>query len=182
MFGGFDKGRAIGPPTTWGDAPPQLLDIVMGVETGGSPFSGFSQKSGLLLDNTSTHNQLPVFPDPLAPYLHLPRDTCDNLAKYLPVYFDMNSGYYLWNTSDPTYTNITSSAGYLGFVFPPATGDTDDVTIKVPFALLNLTLGQRASGVSGKIPYFPCRAYTPPGSGQGAVSYTHLTLPTKRIV
>lgn len=159
LFGGWDKGRAIGPPTTFGDTPLQLLDIVMGVETGGSPFN-FSSQNDLLLDNTSTHNQLPVNPDPLVPYFHLPQQTCDKIASYLPVFYSATTQFYLWNTSDPTYANITSSAAYLGFVFPPAPGDTADVTIKVPFRLLNLTLTNPAIG-SGKVTYFPCKSYAP---------------------
>lgn len=167
IFGGYDKGRVIGPPTTWGDTPPQLLDMVLGVEVGGSPFD-FESKAGLLLTNTSQNEQIPVFPEPAEPYLHLPKQTCDNLAKYLPITYDSSSGYYLWNTDDPSYMNVTTSAAYLGFVFPPNTGATQDVTIKVPFALLVLNLTQEASGKPGSTPYFPCMPYTPPASGPGA--------------
>ena len=160
IFGGFDKGRAIGPPTTWGSGSPQLLDVVLGVATGGSPFDVGSQ-GGLLLDNTSTHNQLPVEIEPWYPYISLPRQTCDNVAKYLPVQYDSTSGYYLWKTTDPSYHNVTTGAGYLGFVFPPAAGSTVDVTIKVPFQLLVLNLTQPASGKPGLTPYFPCVSYQP---------------------
>lgn len=167
IFGGYDKGRVIGPATTWGDSPPQLLDIVIGVEIGGSPFD-FDSKTGLLLTNTSTNTQLPVFPEPLEPYLHLPKQTCNNLAKYLPIKFDTSSGFYLWDRTDPSYANITNAAAYLGFVFPPGPGSTEDVTIKVPFQLLVLNLTSEASGQPGLTPYFPCMPYTPPGSGPGA--------------
>ena len=159
IFGGYDKGRAIGPGTSWGDDPPQLLDIELGVETGGSPF-GFDSKDSLLLINTSSPGQLAVQPEGLVPYLHLPKQTCDNLAKYLPVTLD-SSGYYLWDTSDPAYTNITTSAAYLGFKFPPATGGTKDIIIKVPFQLLVLNLTTQASSKPGLTPYFPCMPYEP---------------------
>ncbi|KAK3709072.1 hypothetical protein LTR37_011051 [Vermiconidia calcicola] len=159
LFGGYDKGRAIGPATTYADTSPPLQDIVLGVETGGSPWD-FDSKDSLLLTNTSSHDSITVTPEPMVPYLHLPKQTCDNLAKYLPVSKD-SSGYYLWNTADPTYKNITTSAAYLGFVFPPATGGTQDVTIKVPFQLLVLNLTVEASGYAGQTPYFPCMPYEP---------------------
>ena len=160
LYGGYDKGRAIGPGTTYGDSAPQLQDIVLGVETGGSPWS-FDSKKGLLLTNTSQNEPIAAYPDSIAAQLFLPSQTCDNLAKQLPITFDDSSGYYLWNTNDPAYRNITTSAAYLGFVFPPATGDTEDVTIKVPFQLLVLNLTTPASGRPGQTPYFPCMAYEP---------------------
>lgn len=156
-FGGYDKGRAIGPGTSWGDSNPPLQDIVLGVETGGSPFP-YSSKKGLLISNTSTAEPISVYPEPLVPYLHLPKQTCDRIAKELPVTMD-STGYYLWDTSDPSYNKITTGAAYLGFVFPPGAGDTDDVTIRVPFQLLVLNLTTEASGRPGTTPYFPCMPY-----------------------
>jgi hypothetical protein len=156
-FGGYDKGRAIGPGTSWGDDNPPLQDIVLGVETGGSPWN-FDSREGLLLSNTSAKGPLPVYPEPMVPALYLPKQTCDAIAKQLPVRFD-SSGYYLWDTSDDRYTAITTSAAYLGFVFPPGPGGTEDVTIKVPFQLLVLNLTSEASGQSGLTPYFPCTPY-----------------------
>lgn len=157
IYGGYDKGRAIGPGTTYGDTSPQLLDITLGVETGGSPFK-FGTKDSLLINNVSAHDAIQVTPEPLTPYLNLPKQTCDNLAKYLPIKFD-SSGYYLWDTSDPSYVNITTSAAYLGFEFPPATGGTENVIIKVPMQLLVLNLTQQASSRVGLTPYFPCMPY-----------------------
>ena len=160
IYGGYDKGRAIGPGTSYGDSWPTLLDIELGAITGGSPFDS-ETKDSLLLTKSGTHDSISTNIDPLVPYLHLPKQTCDNLAKYLPVNFDSKSGYYLWDTQDPTYANITTSAAYLGFKYPPATGDTDDVTIKVPFQLLVLNLTSEASGRSGLTQYFPCMPYEP---------------------
>ncbi len=157
-FGGYDKGRAIGPGTTWGTTNPPLQDIVLGVETGGSPFSFGKNMSSLLISNTSTAEPITVYPEPIVPGLYLPKQTCDKLATILPIKFD-SSGYYLWDTSDPTYANITTSAAYLGFVFPPSAGGTEDVTIKVPLQLLVLNLTVEASGQAGSTPYFPCMPY-----------------------
>lgn len=53
---------------------------------------------------------------------------------------------------------MTSSA-YLSFAFPPPRGGTDNVIIKVPFALLNLTLDTPIVGTPTQ--YFPCHSYDP---------------------
>lgn len=154
-FGGYDKSRAIGPYTTWASDPPQLLDMMIGVELGGSPFD-FASISGLLIDNTSTPAPVSVTPDSLSPGFHLPKQTCDKLAQYLPVQFDPSSGYYMWDASSSLFTKIITSPAYLGLVFPPATGSTGNVTIKLPFSLLNLTLDPIISGGDEPAPYFPC--------------------------
>ena len=161
VFGGFNKGRVIGPVTTFSDTPPQLLDIGIGVEEGGSPFD-FTNKQGLLISNTSQVGPIPVSPDPSTPYLSLTDQTCKAITGLLPVTFDIKSKYYLWNTNDPKYKAVVSSPAYLSFTFPPAPGDSANVTIKVPFALLNLTL--ESPIVETPVQYFPCRAFTP-GSG-----------------
>lgn len=159
VFGGYDKGRVIGPYTTFPDYSITLLDIGIGVETGASPFP-FKSKDGLLLSNTSTQEGLSVMPDPTVPYLHLPPNTCEAIIEHLPVTMDPDIGYYLWNTDDPLFERITTSPSYLGFTFPPASGETENVVIKVPFALLNLTLESPIITGSPRS-YFPCRPFTP---------------------
>ncbi|QIX01678.1 hypothetical protein AMS68_007195 [Peltaster fructicola] len=161
IFGAYDKGRGLGPVTSWsGNKALMLRDITLGVETGGSPWN-FSSKTGLLLNNQSQPSSLPVYPDGLAPYLHLPDATCKGLAQVLPIYFDQTSKFYLWNTSDPAYTKVVTSAAYLGFVFPSVTVGQDAVTIKVPMMYLNLTLMPLASGLTTPVQYFPCQNYNP---------------------
>lgn len=157
VFGGYDKGRLVGPFTSFGDSV-TLLDIGIGVETGGSP-SNFTGTGDLLISNTSQAMSMQVVPDPLAPYLHLPGNTCQAIAKLLPVTYDTELQYYLWNEDDPRYQSIVTSAAYLNFSFPPAPGATGNVVIKVPFTLLNLTLD--APIVTSPILYFPCRSFTP---------------------
>ena len=159
VFGGFNKGRVIGPATSFTDTLP-LLDIGIGVEEGESPFD-FTSKQGLLISNTSQVGPMAVSPDPLAPYLSLTDQTCKAITDLLPVTFDTKSKYYLWNTNDPKYKAIVSSPAYLSFTFPPAPGDSANVIIKVPFALLNLTLESPIISTSAQ--YFPCRAFTPGG-------------------
>lgn len=158
VFGGYDKGRVIGPYTTFGNVPPTLLDIGIGVEMGASPFD-LTNKTGLLISNTSIPGPLSVVPDPAVPYLHLPGNTCQAIANQMPVSFDNKLNYWIWNTTDPTYKSIVTSPAYLSFVFPPSPGNTANVTIKVPFALLNLTLDTPI--VKEPRTYFPCMSFTP---------------------
>lgn len=181
-YGGYDRGRTIGPVVTFGSSAPFLQDIVIGVETGSSPFA-FDAQTGLLRDNSSAtgaNNAIPVFPDPRGPYLSLPKQTCDRIASLLPVTFDNSSGLYLWNKDDPLHNKIVSSPAYLGFVFPPAGGSTASTTIKVPFPLLNLTLSSTISGKESDLPYFPCQPYVPRAPLQSGFYPTSGTYPLGR--
>lgn len=157
LLGGYDKGRLIGPYTTFGSQYPTLLDIGIGVETGGSPFS-FQNKTGLL-SSDGDDSKINVVIVPHSPSLYLPLHACEAITKELPVYFDQVTKYYLWNTSDPLYQEVVSSPSYLSFVFPPAAGASDNVSIKIPFALLNLTLTSPI--VSSPVQYFPCQPVEP---------------------
>ncbi|KAJ4302620.1 hypothetical protein N0V90_001509 [Kalmusia sp. IMI 367209] len=151
-FGGYNKGRVIGPVVSFQNASTvDLLDIGIGVEAGASPFP-FDKKDKLLSPGQSKVN-----PDPTAPYLSLPGETCDDLAKILPVTYDQSLKYYLWNVDDPLFTKIVSSPAYLSFTFPPGPGGSDNVIIKVPFALLNLTLERPITDIPKQ--YFPCVPY-----------------------
>ncbi|KAF2005411.1 hypothetical protein P154DRAFT_518533 [Amniculicola lignicola CBS 123094] len=159
IFGGYNKARVIGHVTTFED--PQihkLLDIGIGVEEGGSPFD-FSSQQGLLLNDTTTPTSIDVNIDPLTPYLSLPGKTCEKIASFLPVNFDQDTKFYHWDVNDPKFEQIVSSPAYLSFTFPPGTGDSANVTIKVPFALLNLTLDRPIT--DKPTAYFPCHPYTP---------------------
>ncbi|KAF2463683.1 uncharacterized protein BDR25DRAFT_106430 [Lindgomyces ingoldianus] len=157
QFGGYNKGRVIGPVTSFsGESIVDLLDIAIGVEFGSSPF-GFDSKPGLLLNDSGQVGRMKVQVDPLTPYLSLPDNTCEGLANILPIKYDNTVKYYTWNTSDPKYKEIVTSPAYLSFTFPPAPGNKDNVVIKVPFALLNLTLD---SPITAKpTQYFPCNPY-----------------------
>jgi hypothetical protein len=171
-FGGYDQGRIVGPATMFRVSTPdesdqripavvKLLDIGIGVHNGGSPFN-FTSKDGLLIKSDNTKRDIPVSPDPIDPYLSMPKETCDAIAAELPVNYDQ-SGYYLWDTEDSSYSKIVSSPAYLSFTFPSsaAYGTPDKVVIKVPFKLLNLTLGPSLSGLTKPVPYFPCMPYRP---------------------
>ncbi len=86
------------------------------------------------------------------PSIYLPLGNCEAAAKHLPVTWQDDIGYYIWNVNDPQYKRIVSSPAYLGFVL--STPDTKNITIKVAFALLNLTL--ESPIVSAPTQYFPC--------------------------
>jgi hypothetical protein len=153
VFGGYNKGRVIGSVTSFADQNSvDLLDISIGVEFGASPFN-FTSKEKLL-----STGETKVTPDPLSPYLSLPRETCERLANTLPVNYDKSLKYYIWNTSDPLFKKIVSSPAYLSFTFPPAPGSTQNIAIKVPFALLNLTLDRPITDTLKQ--YFPCMPHT----------------------
>lgn len=165
IFGGYDKGRVLGKYTNYTGSEITLQDVGMGVEKGGSPFTGgFKHKSGLLLNSTGEHTSVTVNPNPGIPGLYLPGKTCQEIARYLPLTFDTSLQFYLWNTDDPAYEKIITSPSYLSFTFPysgDATAATN-LTIKVPFLLLNLTLDTPL--VSTPTPYFPCIPITPTGT------------------
>jgi hypothetical protein len=157
IFGGYNRGRVIGPVIEY-DAHTtlSLIDIEIGVETGVSPFD-FEMQTGLLTvpaDSGYTSN-LPVLLKPEYPYIFLNKETLANIQQHLPITFESSSGYYLWDTTDPSYKQIISSPAYLGFVFPSVSGNTANTTIKVPFKLLNLTLEAAASGLDSDKAYIP---------------------------
>lgn len=139
----------------------RLLDIGIGVHTGKSPFK-FASKDELLIDSSGAKTSIKVIPDSQGSYLSLPKETCDAIADELPITLD-SSGYYLWDTDDSKYQEIVSSPAYLSFTFPSSTanGAPDDVVIKVPFMLLNLTLGPVFSGQKNSVQYFPCMPFDP---------------------
>jgi len=98
--------------------PIHLQDIGIGVEAGGSPFP-WSSNSELLISNINGAEPVPVRMDPVVPYLHLPNQTCVAISKILPIYFNQTTRYWHWNTIDPTYEGVVSSALYMSLVFPP---------------------------------------------------------------
>jgi hypothetical protein len=141
----------------------QVIDIMIGVETGASPFD-FGAQSGLV----SSATPLTALLQPEVPYIFMPPVTVEAIASNLPVTLDSRSGYYLWNTQDPLYARIVSSPAYLGFVFSSvsASGVTGNTTIKVPFSLLNLNLESSVSGYTSDVPYLPISEWAMTKSGR----------------
>lgn len=161
MLGGYDRPRCLTEPIQSSGQTFTLVDIGLAVADGGSPFPNAQTLpvTGLLRRNGSSIDTLDAYPNPGVPYLYLPQDTCSAIAEMLPVSFNESLGLYLWNASDPTFQNITSSPSYLSFEFSSKIGSVQTSSIKLPFALLNLTL--ESPLVIKPTSYFPCSPYTP---------------------
>ena len=163
-LGGFDQQRLVGPVSTQPvegaqNLPIDLLDIGIGVAAGGSPFP-FASRSGLLAaDNETIGTQLIVYMYPPVPFLSLPNSTCNAIAALLPVTYNYTLGLYLWDTTAASYDAIRTSPAYLNFTFRASSSSSTNITINVPFSLLNLTLSPPL--VPSPIPYFPCQAAAP---------------------
>ena len=176
-LGGYDASRIVGPVSSQDiqdDAGSELvidlLDIGIGVDHGGSPFP-FSSQQGLLSEGNSsiTSNGISVSMNPSAPYMNLPNDTCFAIAKRLPVKYNAGKALYLWDVTDPQFAKIVSSPTYLNFIFRSNSTSSGNLTIHVPFSLLNLTLEEPL--VSTPTPYFPCQ---PPQTPDNSLTYYSL--------
>ena len=162
MLGGYDQSRVLNqvssqqvdPASHLGVLKISLEDIGIGVATGGSPFD-FQNQSGLFRwgDSTTSRSQS-VEVNPVLPYLYLPKETCDAVAANLPITYNEDLNLYFWNTDDDTYQNITSSPAYLSFTFEKNARNDQNMSIKVPFQLLKLTLQEPL--VEQNTTYFPC--------------------------
>ncbi|KAJ9615311.1 hypothetical protein H2200_001386 [Cladophialophora chaetospira] len=177
ILGGYDRSRVIGDVSTWStqivttsDMIINLLDVSIGVETGAPPFPSFS-KSGLLMDAGQVVDTLTVRPNPTVPYLYLPGDSCKAITSQLPVTYIQSLDLYSWNVTSPDYQNIVSSPSYLAFTFQ-VHESSDNMTIKVPFALLNLTLTPPL--MDDPTQYFPCKSYSPQGPNSQSGNEYHL--------
>lgn len=165
-LGGYDRSRVLGPvssqaySTQDGSLVIDLLDIEIGVDNGASPFNFSERRNILNQGNSSIGESITVSMNSLAPYLHLPKSVCDAIASYLPVSYQSKYGLYLWNTNDPHFKPIITSPSYLSFIFRATNLQQPNITIKVPFQLLNLTL--QAPITNKPTQYFPCR---PPSGG-----------------
>lgn len=159
ILGGYDKSRVLGDVNTQalssedenGKMQIALSDLSVGVASGGSPWS-YQNKSGLLRGLDVDNQNVEV--DPTVPYLYLPRETCDAIANELPVTFNKGLGLYLWERSKDGQDDISSSPAYLGVTFWRDGQNNRNMTIKVPFKLLKLTLERPL--VHHNTSYFPC--------------------------
>jgi hypothetical protein len=171
VLGGYEQNRALGQvgvfPIQSGIPSVFLLDVIIGTETGASPFNRSDEGSvyqGLGGNTIATeitkslggrNGSAVMIPNPAAPYIYMPLGTCEAAARRLPVIWAEKLGLYVWNTTDPLYTRIVKSPAYLAFIL--ADRSAHNITVKVPFALLNLTL--EAPLVTTRTPYFPCKPY-----------------------
>ncbi|TPX09031.1 uncharacterized protein E0L32_001708 [Thyridium curvatum] len=173
LLGGYEDNRVIAPVATLrmqaGLHTAFLVDVTLGVEVGGSPWSDNGSVPGSVYAGNDGAPRAVELVKQLGgaagaslvtlnaadPYMYLPASTCREAAKHLPVTWDERLQLYLWNTGDPQYGRIVKSPAYLGLVVSDK--DAQNVTIKVPFALLNLTLERPL--VDAPTPYFPCKPY-----------------------
>jgi len=155
VLGGYDRSRILSDAVIAGnDNLFRLTDIALNVSSGGSAFIDASSGSvdGLLKTPTDFGDYVAVYPRPGLPYMYLPLETCDAIAAHLPVTYSPYYNLYVWNTDDAAYKDIVSSPHYLSFVFSDDTKTS--AHIKVPFALLNLTLDTPVA--KDPLQYFPC--------------------------
>ncbi|KAI1324878.1 hypothetical protein F5Y16DRAFT_423515 [Xylariaceae sp. FL0255] len=158
-FGGYDKNRVIGDvlalPTIDGQSLVFLTDISIIVVAGASPFTfaGGAQAGLLAEGNDTLTGGINVQTALCAPYISLPKSTCDAIASYLPVTFNEGLGLYLWNTTSPDYVRIVTSASALQFTIL-STDNQKSHNFSVPFLHLNLALEEPL--VDTPTPYFPC--------------------------
>ncbi|KAJ5760253.1 hypothetical protein N7520_007409 [Penicillium odoratum] len=156
-LGGYDKNRVLGDVSTQpidsGELPIEMLDISIGVASGGSIW-GSSNITGLMAkSNSSLSSGINVAIDATNPYIYMPQSTCDAITANLPVSYHSALGLYTWDTNNENYSKIITSPSYLAFTFVKDDVNTEEITIKVPFALLNLTLSPPLVEVD--TPYFP---------------------------
>lgn len=166
ILGGYDRNRVLGNVSRQpvaqdsggtGALRIKMTDITIGIAGGESPFEESSYDKLLQRDGDSdpqSSQALEADLEPVKPYLYLPKTTCDNIAARLPVTFDAGLGLYFWDTKDPQYDRIVSSAAYLGFQFYGNNSNTKKLEVKVPFSLLSLTLQEPL--VEKNTSYFPC--------------------------
>ncbi|KAI6781861.1 uncharacterized protein J7T54_005071 [Emericellopsis cladophorae] len=83
----------------------------------------------------------------------LPKSTCENIAKHLPISYREDLGLYIWNIDEGRYRNIVRSASAPSFAFM-GEDNTAGFTINVPFRYLNLTLEPPLT--NGAVQYFLC--------------------------
>ena len=172
VLGGYEKNRALGPVGVFDYDPSTipylfLVDVLLGTQVGGSPFPDTTPGSPTsIYAGTGTNenaqriakglgakpNTAVIIPNPAVPYIYLPPGTCEAAAKVLPITFHKKTGLYLWDVNSPSYARIVRSPSYLAFVLSDRTAT--NITVKVPFALLNLTL--EAPLADRPTAYFPC--------------------------
>ncbi|KAJ5342144.1 hypothetical protein N7541_011268 [Penicillium brevicompactum] len=162
VLGGYDQSRVldqvstqqVDPTNNLGALNIYLEDIGIGVATGDSPFS-FQNKTDLFRwGNSTTSRGKSVEVDPVLPYLYLPKETCDEMAAHLPITYQEDLNLYFWDTDDSNFQNITASPAYMSFVFEKDASNGQNITVKVPFQLLKLTLQEPL--VKKNTSYFPC--------------------------
>lgn len=184
ILGGYEQHRALGRVGVFdydmSYAWPvqhsiEVVDLVLGTQIGSSPFSNGVQDEGSIwsrgfntADAGAGNESARYYASPSleSPYIYMPPGACEVLAARLPVTYEQTLKLWLWNTDANTTSSsssssspsaaerLTRSSAYLAFVLRDRT--QTNITIKVPFRLLNLTLEPPL--VSKHTAYFPCKS------------------------
>ncbi|KAH6693951.1 aspartic peptidase domain-containing protein [Plectosphaerella plurivora] len=168
ILGGYEQNRALGDVGVFELVNEVtrafIVDLTLSVETGSSPFNqtgsmwkgveGSEYGPDVTKNIGGVSGSAAILPSAVTPYIYLPPGNCEAVAEQLPVTFRQDLGLYTWNTEDPAYARIVNSPAYMGFVLADRTAQ--NITIKIPFKLLNLTL--ESPLVAEPTPYFPCKS------------------------
>ena len=169
LLGGYVEGRFFDQPALFNMSDPDgaAIDGIGLSVYGDSAFSNQGDFDGKTLKgylNGTTRRKVRF--DPGVTYLHLPRETCDAFARYLPIKYSSDLDLYLWDTSAANYMSVVNTTHYVDFSL--TTGSSaPGATIKVPLALLHLNLS--APIVQETVPYFPCRPYSTANSTEPVI-------------
>ncbi|KAF6784294.1 hypothetical protein CMUS01_16624 [Colletotrichum musicola] len=154
-----------------------LIDVTLGHESGLSPFEGpVGSVWGVNEYKIGTHGEadgapagsVMATPDASLPYIYLPPGVCEAAAEHLPVTWNETAGLYFWEETYRSY-QLIDAPSYMGFVFLDR--NNENITVKVPFALLHLVIDPARKGVSQWTRYWPCKPWSDnvddggPGSG-----------------
>ena len=155
IIGGYDQTRLVGSPGIFTNSRVNLTNVSLGSSPGGFNWTQQQQLSQDFLtakESNTFSSPLNVSLSPSVPYLYLPSSVCSALASVLPISYNADFNLFTWDTANATYTSLVTSPTYLDFSFNDV--HNNPLSIKVPFALLNLTL--EAPLVNEPIQYFPC--------------------------
>jgi hypothetical protein len=174
ILGGYDQARTLGKVGVFdrvisnndSGSNAFLVDVFLGAETGEFPFKNLHEttsffraasadpaRADLARFQGGPPGSVSVLLAPEWPNMGLPSSLCEAIAEHLPVAIDSNLGVYIWDESSPQFEQVVRSSAFVGFVFSDKT--KENVTIKVPFQLLNLTLGTGGASKPRR-QYFPC--------------------------
>ena len=152
VIGGYDQSHLIEHPGNFTGNMMQLTSVTLGTSSGASPWTSNQQGQNFLGNGSGNTNSINTSFEPSLSYLFLPSSVCTALAGVLPISFNSDFNLYTWNVDDQLFKDIVTSPSYLNFTFSDQLKHT--VSIRVAFALLNLTL--EAPLVSKPTQYFPC--------------------------
>lgn len=179
VLGGYERNRALGRvgefefDADWKIPRLFLIDVALGFESGHSPFdSAVGSVWGANKYKIGMHGEgsgapagsVMTTPDASLPYIYLPPGVCEAAAEHLPVKWNEMLGLYLWDESSRS-RKLAIAPSYMSFVFFDR--DAQNVTVKVPLALLYLSIDPYRKGVNESTMYWPCKPWSDEVDGGG---------------